>query len=325
MTSLVGNEAPRAAFAAAIAGEAIHHAWLISGPEGVGKGRFAREAAALLLARALDPSIPPAGPLSPEHRAARLLASSAHPDYRELVRLPKDAAKPDDGLKRSITIDQVRTLQPMFATKPALSARRVVLIDAIDDLERSGANALLKNLEEPPAGTIFLLISHSPGRLLPTIRSRCRSLRFAALADAQVAHVLRAEEPDLPEAEVAALVRAGAGSPGRALAFAGLDMATIERDLAEIAATGDRDNAVRGRLAKVMSGKGAAERFAAFVERVPAFIAEEARVASGERLRTALDAHDAARSVGGIAVALTQDTAGTVFELGGIVARLAPR
>lgn len=325
MTSLVGNEAPRAAFAAAIGGGAIHHAWLISGPEGVGKGRFAREAGALLLARALDPSVPPAGPLSRDHRVARLLASGAHPDYRELVRLPKDAAKPDDGLKRSITIDQVRTLQPMFATKPALSERRVVVIDAIDDLERSGANALLKNLEEPPAGTIFLLVSHSPGRLLPTIRSRCRSLRFSALTDDQVAHVLRTEAPDLPEAEVAALVRAGAGSPGRALAFAGLDMATIERDLAEIAATGDRDNAVRGRLAKALSGKGATERFAAFVERVPAFIAEQARVASGERLRTALDAHDAARAVGGIAVALTQDAAGTVFELGGIVARIAPR
>ncbi len=325
MTPLIGNEAPRAAFAAGIGGEAIHHAWLISGPEGVGKGRFAREAAALLLARALDPSVPPAGPLSPDHRVARLLASGAHPDYRELVRLPKDAAKPDDGLKRSITIDQVRTLQPMFATKPALSARRVIVIDAIDDLERSGANALLKNLEEPPVGTIFLLVSHAPGRLLPTIRSRCRSLRFAALADDQVARVLRAEAPDLAEAEVAALVRAGGGSPGRALAFAGLDMASIERDLAEIAATGDRDNAVRGRLAKALSGKGATERFAAFVERVPAFIAEQARMASGERLRTALDAHDAARAVGGIAVALTQDAGGTVFELGGIVARIAPR
>ncbi len=325
MTPLIGNDAPRAAFAAAIGGEAIHHAWLIAGPEGVGKGRFAREAAALLLARALDPAVPPSGPLSPDHRVARLLASGAHPDYRELVRLPKDAAKPDDGLKRSITIDQVRTLQPMFATKPALSPRRVVLIDAIDDLERSGANALLKNLEEPPAGTIFLLVSHSPGRLLPTIRSRCRSLRFSALADDQVARVLRSEAPDLPEAEVTALVRAGAGSPGRALAFAGLDMAAIERDLAEIATTGDRDNAVRGRLAKGLSGKGATERFTAFVERVPAFIAEQARLASGERLRTALDAHDAARSVGGIAVALTQDAAGTVFELGGIVARLAPR
>ncbi|NWM20145.1 DNA polymerase III subunit delta', partial [Escherichia coli] len=78
-----------------------------------------------------------------------------------------------------------------FATKPSFSPRRVIVIDAIDDLERGGANALLKNLEEPPAGTIFLLVSHAPGRLLPTIRSRCRLLRFEALPDADVAAILR--------------------------------------------------------------------------------------------------------------------------------------
>ncbi|WP_315760117.1 AAA family ATPase [Sphingomonas sp. Y38-1Y] len=325
MTSPIGNETARAAFAAAVAGGSIHHAWLIAGPEGVGKGLFARAAAAVLLGRAIDPSVPLAGPLPPDHRIARLLASGAHPDYRELVRLPKDAAKPDEGLKRSIAIDQVRTLQPMFATKPALSERRVIVIDAIDDLERAGANALLKNLEEPPTGTIFLLVSHAPGRLLPTIRSRCRLLRFSALEDGDVARALRNADPELAEPEIAALVRAGAGSPGRALAFAGLDMAAIERELETIAASGDRDNAARGRLAKALAGKGAAARFAAFVERVPAFIAEQARVASGERLRTALDAHADARQVGGIALALTQDAAGAVFELGGIVARLAPR
>lgn len=323
MTSLIGNEEARAAFAAAAAGGVLHHAWLIAGPEGVGKGRFAREAAAMLLARAVDPAVAADRPPAPEYRIVRLLASGAHPDYRELVRLPRDAAKPDEGLKRSISIDQVRTLQPMFATKPALSERRVVVIDAIDDLERGGANALLKNLEEPPVGTIFLLVSHAPGRLLPTIRSRCRMLRFAALSDSEVEQVIAAERPEASEDEIAALVRAGAGSPGRALAFAGLDMGAIERDLAAIAATGDPDNALRGRLAKALAGKGAQPRFAAFVERVPAFIAEQARTASGDRLARALDAYAAARQVGGAAIGLSQDAAGATFELGGIVARLA--
>lgn len=322
MTRLVGNEGARATFSRAVQGGALHHAWLIAGPQGVGKGWFARDAAAMLLARAIDPSLPVEAALPEDHRTARLLASGAHPDYRELTRLPKDAAKPDDGLARSITIAQVRSLQLMFATKPALSDRRVIIIDAIDDLERSGANALLKNLEEPPQGTIFLLISHAPGRLLPTIHSRCRMLRFGALTDAEVAAVLHAELPDATEAEIDALARTGAGSPGRALSFAGLDMATIERDLTLIADTGDSDNAVRGRLAKALAGKGTQARFAAFVERVPSFIAERARSARGERLRVALDAQADAREVGGIALGLTQDAAGTVFELGGIVARL---
>ena len=104
----------------------------------------------------------------------------SHPDFKLLERLPKANS---EELARSITVDQVRGLQPLFATTPSLSPRRVVLIDAIDDLERSAANALLKNLEEPPAGTIFLLVSHAPGRLLPTIRSRCRLLRFDPLDD----------------------------------------------------------------------------------------------------------------------------------------------
>ncbi|HTG38375.1 DNA polymerase III subunit delta' [Sphingomonas sp.] len=323
MTGPIGNDTARAAFARAVEGGALHHAWLIAGPEGVGKGSFARHAAAVLLARALDPALPADAPVSPDHRVAHLLASGAHPDYRELVRLPKDAAKPDDGLARGITIAQVRALQPMFATKPALSERRVVVIDAIDDLERGASNALLKNLEEPPVGTIFLLVSHAPGRLLPTIRSRCRMLRFGALSDAEVERVLERQAPDASAQERAALARAGAGSPGRALAFAGLDMDEIDRELALIADTGDVDNAARGRLRRQLSARGGQARYAAFVERVPGFIAERARGAVGERLRTALNAHDDALRVGGIAMGLSLDIAGTVFELCGIVARLS--
>src|SRR3546814_4927885 len=90
-----------------------------------------------------------------------LIAAGSHPDFRLLQRLPKDADKPGENLARSITIAQVRTLQAMFAITPSMSPRRVVLIDAVDDLERGGANALLKSLEEPPAGTIFLLVSHA--------------------------------------------------------------------------------------------------------------------------------------------------------------------
>ncbi|WP_033922769.1 AAA family ATPase [Sphingomonas sp. 37zxx] len=323
MTAAVGNDAARAAFAAAMAGDALHHAWLITGPEGTGKASFATDMARRMLAYAVDPSLDPAAPVPAGHRIGALLDARSHPDFRLLTRLPKDADKPDQDVARSITIAQIRTLQPMFATKPSMSPRRVVLIDSIDDLERGGANALLKNLEEPPAGTIFLLVSHAPGRLLPTIRSRCRLLRFSPLEDAEVASVLRQVLPEAGEDEIAVLVRAGAGSPGKALRFAGLDMASIERDLALLADRGDPDNAIRSRLAKALGPKAAQPRYAAFLERVPTFLAERAHTLQGRALREALDAHAAARDVAGAAIGLSQDAGAAVFEIGGIVARLA--
>jgi DNA polymerase III subunit delta' len=323
---LIGNEPAREALAAAMASGALHHAWLIAGPEGVGKGSFARAAALRMLAAAAEPErLAPGWDVPADTRTAHLFEAGAHPDYRALVRLPKDPDKPDEALARSITIAQVRSLQPLFATKPSLSERRVVVIDAIDDLERGGANALLKSLEEPPAGTIFLLVSHAPGRLLPTIRSRCRFLRFEPLADAQVAEIVRGALPEATASEIDALVRAGEGSPGRALHFAGLDLAALEAEMAALADSGDPSNAIRGRLAKLLGAKAAQPRYEAFLERAPSFIAERTRNLSGEALRTALDAYAAARELGGAAIGLSLDAGATVFEMSGLIARLARR
>lgn len=325
MTAWLGNAPARAAFYAAAQSRMIHHGWLIAGPKGVGKAAFAREAASRLLAHAEDAAVPLVqGPLPGEHPVARLIAAGAHPDFHLLTRLPKNADKPDQELARSIRIEQVRELQGRLATKPARSTRRVIVIDAVDDLERAGANALLKSLEEPPAGTIFLLISHAPGRLLPTIRSRCRLLRFNPLSDAEVAGIVRAAMPEADEAEVAALVRAGGGSPGHALEFAGLELAALERDMAAILARGDGDNAIRSRLARQLAVKSAQPRYEAFLARAPALIAEQARRRRGEALRIALDAHADAQSIATGATALSMDSAATVFEMGGILARLAP-
>ena len=203
----------------------MHHAWLLVGPEGVGKASFATAAAARLLAEAAgEVDLPPGLALPSSSRTRQLLDAGSHPDFRVLARLPKDPEKPDQDIARSITIAQIRALGPMFATRPSMGPRRVVVIDAADDLERSGANALLKSLEEPPAGTVFLLISHAPGRLLPTIRSRCRLLRFEALDDDKMAMALRQSLPDAEQADIAALVAAGEGAPGQALRYAGLDV-----------------------------------------------------------------------------------------------------
>lgn len=327
MTFPAGNADAHAAFLSAMQGGALHHAWLLTGPQGVGKASFARIAALRMLAEAARPdALAPGFDVPDDDRTRALITAGSHPDYRELVRLPKDPDKPGQDLARSIPIAQVRALQPMFATTPSMSPRRVILIDSVDDLERPGAsNALLKNLEEPPAGTIFLLISHSPGRLLPTIRSRCRRLRFDPLDDAAMVDILRAELPNASDAEIEALVRAGDGSPGRALGYAGLDMAALDGVMTAIARDGDRTNAHRAKLAKALALKAAQPRYEAFLDRVPSFIAEASADRTGDSLKSALDAYDGARALAISARALSLDQQATVYEMAGLVAKLAAR
>ncbi|WP_375395289.1 DNA polymerase III subunit delta' [uncultured Sphingomonas sp.] len=320
---VVGNRAAQAAFRTALSGVSMHHAWLIAGQEGIGKASFAKVAAMRMLAESAgtrglaDGFDVPVG-----DRTRSLIEAGSHPDFRLLRRLPKDPEKPDQDLARSITIAQVRGLQPMFATTPSMGAARIVVIDAIDDLERAGANALLKNLEEPPAGTIFLLVSHAPGRLLPTIRSRCRLLRFEALNDDDAASAIRSARPEASDDEVASLVRAGDGSPGRGLRFAGLDIAGLDAAIDAIAADGDPDNARRVKLAKALGGKAAQPRYEAFLDRAPTIIARLAQSRQGGALAQAIDAHARARDLSGAAIGLSLDAQATVFEMAGIVAGL---
>jgi DNA polymerase-3 subunit delta' len=330
---IFGQDDALAQFRAALDSGALHHAWLIAGPEGTGKGSFARQAALRMLAEAQDADgLPPGFAVPTSHPAAHYFAAGSHPDYRLLDRLPADAKErtkprgewdPEGKLARNISIDQVRSLQPLFATAPSMSQRRVVVIDAIDDLERAAANALLKNLEEPPQGTIFLLVSHAPGRLLPTIRSRCRLLRFAALTDVAMAAALRANDPSLSDDKIAALVKAGEGSVGNALHMAGLDLGAIDDMLTAIARDGDPTNARRIALGKAVSGKAAQPRYEAMLDRVPSYIAREARARRGQPLADAIAAWEAARTLAASALPLNLDPATVAFEMGGHVARLA--
>lgn len=323
MTVVRGHRAAIDAFLAASTGGALHHAWLLAGPLGVGKATFAEAAALRLLADAMTPGTLPPGLAVPEdHPAARLAAAGSHPDLRVLRRLPKKDK--EDELARSITVDQIRSLGPFLGTMPSLSPRRVIVIDAADDLERPGAsNALLKSLEEPPAGTVFLLVSHAPGRLLPTIRSRCRLLRFDPLGDEDMAAVLARALPDADADERAALVRIGEGAPGRAIGYAGLDLGAIDQAVEAIARDGDPRLERRAALARALSPKAAQPRYEAFLDRVPTVIARVTALRFGADLRTALDAYDEARAVTAAARGLSLDAQGTVYELAGIVARLA--
>lgn len=332
MTVLRGQDAQAAAFLDAMRSGRLHHGWLLTGPKGVGKASFAKAAALRLLAEAAGPD--PGGQglhVAEDHRIAKLFAADSHPDYKLLERLPKDpkvleVARADrtgqEELARSIKIDQIRELDRLLAMAPGLSPRRAIVIDAVDDLERGGANALLKSLEEPPAGTTFFLVSHAPGRLLPTIRSRCRVLRFQALAEADMRAVLRERLPEADPAELDALLRAGGGAPGQALRFAGLDIAGLDAALAELA-RGDPANAVRVRLARELALKAAQPRYEAFLERAPAFIAGQAQALKGAALDETIRLWEKARDLAGQALGLSLDPQATVFQIGSYVAALA--
>jgi DNA polymerase III subunit delta' len=335
MTMLIGHDVPIATFLAAANGDRLHHAWLFAGPEGIGKRAVAFECATFLLAQALDPNLPGLDLTVAENSpVARFMAAGSHPDFRFLRRLPKDeklrekppADWPDAvELSRNIRVDQIRRLTNSFATKPSLSTRRVVIIDSVDELERSASNALLKTLEEPPFGTIFLLISHSPGRLLPTIRSRCRPLRFSALADDEMVSILRGRFADLAHEEVTAITAAAQGSPSRAINLATLDVATLSKALEDLFYTGDPYNHVRATLAKSLAAKSAHARFEAFIALVPAFIAAKAKTLNGTDLAVAIDHWSAARHLIQSASHASLETQAVVFALAGHVAALAPR
>lgn len=322
MSPLHGHEAAVAAFRASLDAGRLHHAWLVSGPRGIGKALFAAKAALRVLAGGQGPIDAPGLDVAPDHPAAKLFAAGSHPDVMRLERAARDGGAGE--LARSISVDQVRGLSRLFATTASMSPWRVVIVDSIDDLERSAANALLKNLEEPPPHSLFLLVSHAPERLLPTIRSRCRPLRLSPLDDDAMTAALRTALPEAEAREIAELAAAGRGSPGRALAFQGLDIAALDRAMDELAREGDPTNARRSALAQSLAAKSAQPRYEAFLARAPSLIAAEARRRQGAALAQALAAWERAQGLASSAAHFSLEPESTVFELAGLLASLAP-
>lgn len=335
MTPLFGHDSAVAAFRAALDSGRLHHAWLIAGPPGIGKATFADKAALRVLAQGMGPLGTPGFDVPDDHPAAKLFASRTHPDFRLLKRevwagtapneyiVPEHERSGSEPVARGIRIKQVRMLAPMLATSSSLAGRRAIVVDAADDLEKPASNALLKMLEEPPASTIFLLVSRSPDRLLPTIRSRCRILRLNPLKSDAMASALRAALPDAEEGEIMELVRAGEGAPGRAIAWRGLDMAGLDREIAALVEKGDPTNARRAALAQSLALKSAQPRYEAFLARAPAKIAEAARSRSGPALAEALALWERATGLATAAHGLSLDAHSTAFELAGLLAALA--
>jgi DNA polymerase-3 subunit delta' len=270
---LEGGERAERSLLEAMARGRLHHAWLLAGPEGVGKTTFAYRAARRLLGGKASPAHGLLG-VAPEDPVSRLVASKAHPDLLVLQR-ELEGEKP----RKQIPVEEARELPAFFAKTPAMAPWRVAIVDAADDLNASGANALLKTLEEPPERGIILLVAHRPGALLPTIRSRCRVLKFAPPPRDRTTAWLAART-GMVVAEAEQLSTMARSAPGRAWRLAGsgaLAMDAAAGDL--LAALPKTDPAAMLALADGFRGAEGAERFGILCDR----LADRVRDMAGAR------------------------------------------
>ena len=313
MTNLIGHEEAWREWNGAIGSARMHHAWILTGLEGLGKGQFARAAAAALVA---EPGI--AQP--PVEMHPDILIPEHPPENKEEVK------KREDGQsykrKRSIPIDEVRTLQRRLNTRPTLGSRRAVIIDPADDLEKSAANALLKSLEEPPQGTFFLLVTHRLGRLLPTLRSRCRILRFNPLSEAQIGAILDASAPQADAATRAAAIAAAEGSPGAALDFVDQDLGKLHGLMLRLIAEGDDHFALRGALAEEIGTRPDRERQQAAVDLARAVVAAQLG-REPRRDAAVIEAHGELVRLAAQLPSYNFDSGLVAMELGALLAGLA--
>jgi DNA polymerase III subunit delta' len=215
-TTLVGHDAAKAAFLDSYNASRLHHAWLIGGPQGIGKATLAYQIAKFILsphARAVLPAT--TLDVAMDMPSTRQILAGSHPDLVVLRRLPPSGDR--KTATANIPVDLVRRALDMFSTSAASGGWRVCLIDSAEDLQGGGANALLKSLEEPPAKCLFLIVSHAPARLLPTIRSRCRNLSLAPLSQDEIITTLSGLELDAEPALIARAASVAEGSARRAI------------------------------------------------------------------------------------------------------------
>ncbi|WP_299603839.1 DNA polymerase III subunit delta' [uncultured Tateyamaria sp.] len=262
--TLIGQDAAQQTFLDAFNTGRLHHAWLLTGPRGVGKATLAWRIARFLLATP-DPDpddmfgapVPATLDVSPDHPVAHRIAAGADPGLKSVHRTENEKTK---RLRDQITIDDIRALGSFFQLSSTDGGRRVVIIDAADDMNVNAANALLKMLEEPPARTTLLLICHQPSRLLPTIRSRCRTLRLGTLSSTQMEQAMAQAGID-PGADAAALAELSAGSVGDALRLSLLDGLKLYREVIHLLGTlPNLDRARALALAEAAAGRGAEEK-----------------------------------------------------------------
>ncbi len=278
---LVGQAAAEAAFLQAWSGGKLHHAWLLTGPRGVGKASLAWRIARFLLATPdldqggfLAPEPPTSLDVPSEHPVARRLLAGGEPALKSVTRTVNPDTK---RMRKQIVAEDIRSLNGFFQLSAPDGGRRVVIIDDADEMNATAANALLKMLEEPPARATLLLISHRPSGLLPTIRSRCRTLRLGTLDADQMAEALALSGVEV-KGDPAALAALSGGSVGGALRLSlmgGLEIYAELVALLESLPRLDRGRAVK--LAEAAAQRGAEEKLRLLFTLVELLLARLAR------------------------------------------------
>jgi len=294
--ALVGQADAQRALADGFGAGRLAHAWLLTGPKGIGKATLAYRFARHVLARGradadAGPSLfgdtlpepEPAGGddplfLAPEDPVFQRVAAGGHSDLMTLERTPGSTGK----LRTEIVVEDVRNVIHFLNLTAGEGGWRVVIVDSADDLNPNAANALLKVLEEPPPRALLLLVSHNPGRLLPTIRSRCRKLRLAALEsdtlDGLLQHYLPALDPD----ERAAVAALSDGSIGRALDLARADGAALNDQILDFLSQMPSPNiAELQAFGATMTKADGAERFETMADLLRRHLAGIVRQVSG--------------------------------------------
>ncbi|HEV2677995.1 MAG TPA: DNA polymerase III subunit delta' [Aliidongia sp.] len=278
---LFGHAVAEAGLLQAVASGRLPHAIILGGPRGIGKATLAFRFARWLLAGAgaddAGPSlfgevaVPTDLHVDPGHPVARRISAAGHADLLTVERGWDPKRK---KMRGEIVVDDVREVSHFLRMTSAEGGWRIVVIDSADEMNRNAANALLKVLEEPPKRALLLLVCHAPGRLLPTIRSRCRKLFLQPLAAEEVVRLLRDHRPDLAADDAAILARMADGSVGRALELADAEGLVLYREMVGLLDTLPKLDGVRlHRLADAVARGEAEELYRTLTDLLVDFLA----------------------------------------------------
>ncbi len=278
---LYGHSGAENAFLQAYQTGRLHHGWLIGGPRGVGKATLAWKIARFLLTQPDDsgglfaPPPPDSLDSPPDHPVVLRSRALAEP---RLFLLRRGYDEKKERWQDIISVDEMRKMRSFFTLSAADGGHRVAIIDAVDDMNIAAANALLKTLEEPPAKTTLLLISHQPAKLLPTIRSRCREVRLGPLAPADLSAALGQAGGQVPEGQEVALAELSAGSVGTSFRMVGLNGLEMYAALIKLFSTLPRlSRPLAIKLADAGAARGADAQFDLIAGLIDVFLARLAR------------------------------------------------